>query len=310
MIGKIERLPLREVWEHEARDFTPWMEENYGVLNEVLDITLVSAEREIDAGDFSVDLVAEEENGGLVVIENQLEKSDHAHLGKLITYLTSIEARAGIWVVAYARPEHVKAIASLNESSAANFYLIKVEAIRIGESMPAPLFTLVVGPSIEAKKAGQTREAHTDRLSLRQQFWSHLLEYAKTKTNLHANITAPQKNWIGAGSGKSGLTYRYYLKQYEAGVELQINKGPGTAEENRTIFNILRQHKEEIEEAFGEDLEWYDVEGVQRCRIYKEYDEGGWRSAQEEWPQIHEVMVDAMIRLEKAFSPYIRQLPI
>ncbi len=103
MIGKIERVALREVWKHEALDFTTWLEDNIDVLSDALDINLSSAEREKDAGAFSVDLVAEDDKGDPVVIENQLEKSNHDHLGKLITYLTAIGAKAAIWIVADVR---------------------------------------------------------------------------------------------------------------------------------------------------------------------------------------------------------------
>src|SRR5438093_9498829 len=110
MIGKLERVPLREVWGHEAHHFTRWMEENLDAVSDVLGITLVSVEREKSVGAFSVDLVAEEAGGTTIVIENQLERSNHDHLGKLLTYLAGVEAQAAIWVVAHARPDHVNTI--------------------------------------------------------------------------------------------------------------------------------------------------------------------------------------------------------
>src|SRR3954447_8494271 len=85
-IGKIERVPLREVWRHEAHNLTTWLEENIDVLNDALDLNLTNVEREQAAGAFSVDLVGEDDSGGTVIIENQLERSNHDHLGKLITY--------------------------------------------------------------------------------------------------------------------------------------------------------------------------------------------------------------------------------
>jgi len=117
MVGKIERVPLREIWAHEAYDFTKWLKDNIDVISDMIDISLFNLEREYKAGSFQVDLVAQDESGNAVVIENQLEKSDHDHLGKLLTYLTAIEAKTAIWIVAYPRPEHVKAISWLNESS-------------------------------------------------------------------------------------------------------------------------------------------------------------------------------------------------
>ena len=103
MIGKIQRVPLRDVWKHEAKDFTQWLQENIDVLNSALDLNLVNVDREKETGDFSIDLVAEDDGGGTVIIENQLEKSNHDHLGKLITYLTGMGARAAIWIVSAPR---------------------------------------------------------------------------------------------------------------------------------------------------------------------------------------------------------------
>ena len=110
MVGKLQRVAMRDAFKHEARDFTTWLRDNIDVLNDVLGLSLANAEREKAAGDFNVDLVAEDEAGNPVVIENQLEKSNHEHLGKLLTYLTSIGAKIGIWIVSDPRPEHVTAI--------------------------------------------------------------------------------------------------------------------------------------------------------------------------------------------------------
>ncbi len=121
MIEKIQRVSLRNVWKHESLDFTTWLEENIDVLNDALDLSLSNVLREQDAGDFSVDLVAEDNAGNVVVIENQLDRSNHDHLGKLITYLAALEAKVAIWIVSDPRTEHTKAIAWLNESYAAAF---------------------------------------------------------------------------------------------------------------------------------------------------------------------------------------------
>jgi RecB family endonuclease NucS len=123
-VGRLRRVPLREVWPHEALDFTVWLQDNLEVLNEHLDTPLANAEREQAAGAFSVDLVAEDDDGRAVVIENQLERSNHDHLGKLLTYLAAYEASTAIWIVAEPRAEHVKAVAWLNDSSQANVYRV------------------------------------------------------------------------------------------------------------------------------------------------------------------------------------------
>jgi hypothetical protein len=151
MIGNIEKVPLREIWKHEAYDFSKWLQENIDVLSEVVDVQLSNPEREQSTGNFNVDLAAEDEAGNLVIIENQLEKSSHDHLGKIITYLSAVGATKAIWIVAEQRPEHVGAISWLNESTSAEFYLLNIEGIKIGESLPATLLTLIVGPSEETK---------------------------------------------------------------------------------------------------------------------------------------------------------------
>lgn len=158
MIGKIQRVKLREVWKHEALHFTTWLEENIDALNDALDLTLVNVERERSAGDFSVDLVAEDAGGNVVVIENQLERSNHDHLGKLLTYLTAVEAKVAIWIVSEPRPEHVKAIAWLNESSAAAFYLVKIEAIGHRRFAPRAVADAVYRAERRSDRSGEHEE--------------------------------------------------------------------------------------------------------------------------------------------------------
>ena len=195
MVGKLERVPLREVWPHEAQDFTTWLRDDIEVLGETLGITLSDAESEQAAGDFSVDVIAQDADGNPVIIENQLGKSDHDHLGKLITYLTAIEAHAAVWMVAEPRPEHVKAITWLNEFSPAAFYLVKVEAVRIGQSEPAPLLTLIVGPSEEARQVGEAKKEMAEADRLRQAFWTGLLDTPTEE--LHAmTAEASRREWL------------------------------------------------------------------------------------------------------------------
>lgn len=309
MIERLERVPLREVWKHEALDFTKWLEENIDVLNEILDLNLASADREQAAGTFSVDLVAEDESGNPVVIENQLDKSDHNHLGKLITYLTAIGSKVAIWIVSDPRPEHVKAIAWLNESSGAVFYLLKVEAVRIGESAPAPLLTLITGPSEESRQVGETKKELAERYVIRHRFWTELLARAKEKTTLFAAISPGKENWIGTGAGMYGLGFNFVIRKHDVHVELYIDRGKGAEEENEKIFNAIAYVQKSIDEAFGEALSWERLEGRRACRIAKRLSIGGYRD-EEEWPEIQEAMIDAMIHLEKALRPHIEKLQL
>lgn len=309
-IGKLERVALREVWQHEAFDFTQWLQENIDVLNAALDINLVNVDREQAAGSFSIDLVAEDEGGGTVIIENQLERSNHDHLGKVITYLTGMGAKAAIWIVADPRPEHVAAIAWLNEASSAAFYMVKVEAVRIGESPPAPLFTLIVGPSEDTKEVGQTKKEIAERYGIRKRWWTQLIERSASTSKLHAHITAGEYSWIGTSSGVRGLNLNYVVTQDECGAELYIDRGKDSEEENKRIFDQLHSHQTEVEAAFGGPLSWERLEGRRACRIRYTQPGGGYRSPEERWPIIQDGIIAAMNRLEQALRPYIKGLKL
>ena len=300
---------MRDVWQHEALDFTTWLQENLEVLNDVLDLQLSSAEREQSAGAFSVDLVAEDQDGAPVVIENQLEKSNHDHLGKLITYLTAISATSAIWIVSDPRPEHVAAISWLNQSTNADFYLLKLEAVKIENSLPAPLLTLIVGPSEESKGFGATKKGLAERSTIRQQFWTELLERAREKTKLHAAISPGHGEYIRTGAGKAGLSFNYVIRKHRAFVQLYVDRGKEAGDENTAIYDQLFLHKNEIESEFGDKLVWQRLEGIRACRI-KKYIKIGGLADKEKWPEIQSAMIEAMVRLESAFRPYISKLDI
>lgn len=306
-VAKIERVPLREVWRHEALDLTRWLEANADVLTDVLGLTLVSVERERTAGAFSVDLVAEDDGGRTVVIENQLERSDHDHLGKLITYTAMMDAQVAIWIVAEPRPEHVRAVSWLNESPS-DFYLLKIEGIKIADSPPAPLLTLIVGPSEEARVVGETKRELAERHFIRKDFWTSLLERARPRTRLHSGLTPGHDTWMGTGAGKSGLLYSYVMTKHASGVELYIDRGQLMDEANVRIFETLLAARGEIEHAFGEPLDWQPLEGKRACRIRRDF-EGGYRD-EERWSEIQDAMIDAMVRLELALKPHIDRLAV
>jgi len=305
MIGKIERLPLREVWKHEALNFTTWLVDNIDVLSEAIDLELQDAQREQAAGDFNVDLVAQDESGRTVVIENQLEKSNHDHLGKILTYTAALDAGVAIWIVSDPRPEHTKAITWLNESRLASFYLVKAEAIRIGGSEPACLLTLITGPSEETAMAGDTKEDIADRYVVRRKFWEKLFERARQKTNLYSTLSPSKDNWVAVASGKPGISFTTTIKERSATAQLVIDRGKESDTENRRILDQLRMHKDEIERAFGLPLTWYQREDVRLCRIINEITTGGYRDEEAKWTTIQDAIVDSRVRLEKALRPFV-----
>ncbi len=311
MVARITRSHIRSIFPSEPKDFTPWLTANIDVLNDVVDLSLTNAEREQTTENFSADIVAEDERSGMpVVIESQFDPSNHDHLGKLLTYLASFDAKAAIWIVPEARPEHVKAIVWLNESRLARFYLVQVDALRINDSESAPLFTLIVGPSDESRQIGEAKEELSERFDIREKFWAALLERAKGKTKLHAQISPSQHGWIGASAGWSGLNLNYVTMKNSGRVELYIDRGKDSEAENKALFGALEQNKPAIETAMGSPLKWERLEARRACRISLEIPGGGYRDPEDRWPAIQDAEIDAMIRLEKALRPYLNKLPL
>jgi len=307
-ISKLEKVPLRTIWHDEARDFTAWLADNLEFLSEALGLSLSLVEREAAAGPFAADILAEDASGNLVIIENQLERTDHDHLGKLIAYLSNLEAKTAIWITSDPRAEHEAAIHWLNEMLPADvvLYLVKLEAYRIGDSPPAPLLTIVAGPSPEAKQIGGQKKELAQRHVLRLEFWGQLLERAKERTGLHARISPSKGNWIRyARAGKSGLAFNYVIRMGDARVELYIDQGE--AEANKRVFDQLFANKEQIEAAFGESLEWQRLDDRRACRIRHRLTLGG-LADRDRWPDIQEAMIDSMVRLEQALKPQIKRL--
>ena len=273
------------------------------MLSETIGRSISIVEREHKpTGRLSVDLLGETEAGELVVVENQLETSNHDHLGKLITYLTAVNAKVGVWIVADPKPEHVDAITWLNQTYSTDFYLIKLEAVRIAGSLPAPLLTLIAGASEESKR---DTEEEQERYILRRQFWRQLLERAKERTPLHANIS-PRSVASLYATVKSGVYLQYTIRRYDSSVGLYIDRG--NENENLEIFQALENVKEEIESAFGEPLEWKLLDGRRLCRIVKPLSQGGYRNEAEDWEGIQDAMIDAMIRLNDALEPHIEMI--
>lgn len=305
-IGKLQRVPLREVWKHEAYDFTQWLQQNLDVLNTALGLNLVNAEREQAAGSFSIDLVAEDDGGGTVVIENQLEKSNHDHLGKLITYVTAMQARTAVWIVSEPRPEHVAALNWLNNGTDTAFYLVKVEAVRIGDSPAAPLLTVIVGPSEENSVRLQKQEL-AERYGIRQLWWSQLIKRPGAK--LHSHITPGTYSWIGTSSGVRGLNLNYVVTQTDCAAELYIDRGKDAELENSAIFEQLQAHRADIDGQVPYSISWEPLDGRRACRLRITVP-GGYRAPEADWAGIHDNAIAAMNALNAALQPHLKKLKL
>ncbi|MCS4101256.1 DUF4268 domain-containing protein [Salinibacter ruber] len=300
-VGSLHRLTARDVFDHEAYDFTTWMEANIDSLSDVLELGLSAAEREKNVGTFSVDLVAEDGSGRRVIIENQLEETDHKHLGQVLTYLTFLDAKVAVWVTAEARPEHVSAVSWLNENaSGADFYLVKVEGVQVDNSRPAPLFTRIVGPSPETRAARQTKQEWDERDRLRYEFFKGLLERVENHTSLFNSISPKPRRGISA-SGGPGYGFGFSISRSESRAYLYMHF-ERTQAVNDEAFEVFKEHREEIESKVDFDLEWVQDENRRRLIRYVEpvgYD------GESQWGKAQDRLARAMAQLEGAVRPYL-----
>jgi hypothetical protein len=308
MVSKLELVDLRDVWPSET-SFTAWLFENIDILNEQLGIKLSALDKEKSVGPFFVDIMAEDQDGRPVIIENQLERTNHDHLGKVFTYLSNLEGKSAIWISSDPRPEHITAVNYLNEivPEDTSFYLVQLQAYRIGNSDPAPLFTVIAGPSSEASERGKIKKEFAGREKQRFEFFEQLIEKSNKKTPLFTNVSPTgYQHWISAGVGKFGLGLNYVVKLNESRVELFI-AGPD-AEQNKKRFEALKAKREEIEATFGDALEWDYKDGRKQHYVRSQSKVGGLQD-EDKWPDIQNDLVDRMVRMEKALKNHVKLLP-
>ena len=306
-IAKLDPVDVRQLWAHEERGFSVWLVDNLDTLAERLGLTLQNPVREKEVGRFSLDVLAETEGGVQVIIENQLDVTDHDHLGKVLTYLSNLEAKIAIWIAGEVREEHAEAIRWLNEFTPADmaFYLVKLEAFRINGSAPAPHFSVVAGPTETGRGVGQEKKDLAEREVLRLQFWEQLLERAKKNGVLWHEQRSPSKDsWLAAGAGvRSGVALHYSIWiEKESGVELYIDTGD--KDENKKIFDGLRAKQQSIEQEFGASLSWERMDDKRASRLRYVMEDGGLTDAKDRWPEIQDKMIDAMDRLAKAVKSH------
>lgn len=268
-LGKIKKIELREGWKHEANDFTQWLsqEENLQFLGDEIgfDITLIQTEAKV--GSFNVDILAEEETTGhKIIIENQLEITNHDHLGKLITYASGYDARIIIWVVKDVREEHRQAIDWLNENTSEEigFYLLKIELWQIADSPFAPKFEIISKPNDWAKAVKSSVESSelTDTKLKQLQFWEDFKSYIKQNNGKIRFQKSHPQHWCDASIGKSGCHISLTINSREKlfGCEIYIN-------DNKEMFRQLLEYKDKIENEIGEKLEWMELPNKKASRI-------------------------------------------
>ncbi len=270
-------MAAREVWAHEAHHFTQWLLQNADVLSEVLGMDLELTEAERRVGNFALDLIGTDlQTGATVIIENQLEVTDHGHLGQLLTYAGGTDPSTIVWCAPKFRDEHRAALDWLNEHTeeGIRFFGVEIAAVRIEDSPPAPMFRLVVQPNDWTKRVHTETAAASNILSPRQAayevFWRGVLDRIRT---LHPHWTsaraASTDNWITLPFGTSGIWYSLVCSNPNPRIELYF--GSSSAPNNQSAFEKFLAHREELEARFGGPLDFQPMPERVACRIAATY---------------------------------------
>ena len=178
-LGDLQEVDLRQVWRHETQDFTPWLAENLHRLSSAVDMELELIETEKAVENFAADILARDvASGSLVLIENQLEKTDHAHLGQVLTYLAGLDAKAVIWISPQFQEPHLSAIRWLNDNTPDEFafFAMRLRAVRIANSPVAPVFEVLARPSEWERDMRRRVESCDPNSDKRLRFWTFYCE--------------------------------------------------------------------------------------------------------------------------------------
>jgi hypothetical protein len=318
---QLQKVDIRDVWTDEAKDFTPWLAEgpNIELLGDAIGLELEVEAQEKDVGPFRADILCRDTaSSNWVLIENQLARTDHCHLGQLITYAAGLKAVTIIWIASRFTDEHRAAIDWLNEITDGdfNFFGLEVEVWKIGESAAAPKFNIVCAPNnwtqtvTQAKKSVQSSELAGAKL-FQLEFWTSFKEYVLDhKTVIKPTKPLPQQ-WMNIAIGRVGFSLVTVAAtqdpesatpdSHQLRVELVMND-----EFAKGYFSQLEASKAIIEREFGGPLIWAEAPGKKQSKIYVK------RSAnfddQDQWPFYHQWLLENLEKLHAVFANRVRQL--
>lgn len=303
-LSKLEEIKdLREIWSHEASDFTPWLaqDDNISLLADAIGIDISVEEKESSVGNFKVDILAVEmDTGRKIIIENQLEETNHDHLGKLITYAAGKSADVIIWIVKRAREEHKAAIEWLNNNTNGEigFFLCEIKLYRIDNSKPAVKFDVIEKPNdwVKEVKEGELNTTQQQRYD----YWCEFQNYAFQNSHFASEFNRRKvsyDHWLSFSVGSSScyIAVLQIQKRNELAVELHIRN-------DKELFHSLLAHRAQIELEMEKELDWRELPERKASRILIEKtvnfnDKSQWNS-QFDW------IMDIMIRMKKAFRKH------
>ncbi len=311
-LGTLTRVPLREAWKHEAGEFTPWLAQADNLNKLAVDLglsELVWVASEHWVGDFKLDILCTD-GDDQVIIENQLEETNHRHLGQVLAYAAGVGAKKVIWVAERFRPEHATALEFLNDHTTEElaFFGVQVELWRIGDSPLAPKFEVVVKPNDWAKSGREQARAASDASptkQLQQKFWTALIDkLSKSAPHIRPQKPRPQ-HWLNNSIGRSGfgLNITANTREERLGVELWM---PGSEAKSR--FASLSAQRKEIEAQLGFELDWQELPDSMACRIATWYPDASIED-QDRWDEYLDWITQRLVKMDQVLRPVVKALP-
>lgn len=315
-LGVLEKIDLRSVWLHEATEFTPWLaqENNLAILAETIGMELELEAQEKNVGPFRADILCKDlETENWVLIENQLARTDHGHLGQLLTYAAGLQAVTIVWIAATFTEEHRETLDWLNKitDERFQFFGLEVELWRIGDSPPAPRFNIISKPNRWTRQVGRAArqisdEAVTETKALQLRYWQALKEHLDAQGS-PVRIRKPRpEHWTSFSIGRSGfhMNAKVNTRENFVAVELVIQN-----DDAKIYYSLLEEQKADIEADVGSSLIWKEL--PERISSYVELrNENTDPTDESDWPNQHAWLVDALTRMNNAFRQRVRALDV
>lgn len=306
-IGKLKEIDIRELWKHEQYDFSEWLSKNENIeeLNNVLGLTLVDVSKEAYVGSYKCDIFAKDETTGVnVVIENQLEATNHDHLGKIITYASGLNAKVVVWIVKKARDEHRSAIEWLNNNTVSdiNFFLIELHAFQIGNSDYAPFFEIIEKPNDFTKSSktlsgsAELNKSQANRL----EFWNRLNEILAVRGRPFNIRKATTGNWYDVALGISDIYIEITLNDKDSfvGVEYYVVS-------DKSLFDKMYSEKDRFEKKLGFTFDWKRLDNKKASRIVSKID-GLNFDDHSNYDELIDKTIDRAVAMREAFKSIMK----
>ena len=311
-LGKIKKIDLRTIWASESSDFTPWLakEENIALLSDAIGMDLEVESQEKNVGPFRADILARDvATNHYVLIENQLEQTNHNHLGQIMTYAAGLDAFSIIWIAKSFTEEHRAALDWLNRitDENINFFGIEVEAIQIGDSLAAPQFNVVAKPNDWSKiiKSNTNSGSLTETKIKQQEYWTEFRDYVlKNGSPFKVQKPLPQ-HWTNVALGRSYFYLSLNVNSVNGTISINFEMSGANAKPN---YDALREKfEEDSKNKISANLDWMrlDDKKVSMVKLSKSFDFLDVDSRKEQFAWF----VENVQKFIKYFRPKIKALP-